>query len=224
MQIKAAIFDMDGTLVDSLLLWDVFWQEFGDRFMGGKKFIPREEDDKATRTLPMKEVAELIHRRYGFGASGEELLRIVNGIMEKFYSSQVQMKPGVAEFLEFLHAKGVKMCIASATAPDLIALAMKHLRIEKYFSAVFSCGGTGKGKEAPDIFLKAQAHLGSATEETWVFEDSLVAVQTAHALGMKTVAVYDRFNYGQEEMQRIADFYIAQGDTLMSLPEIEENP
>ena len=224
MQIKAAIFDMDGTLVDSLMLWDIFWTTFGAKFMGGKKFVPRTEDDKAVRTLPLKEAMELIHDRYGFGENGAELLAVATAIMENFYSTQVQLKQGVREFLEDLAAKHVKMCIASATAPDLIGLTMKHLDLEKYFPAVFSCGGTGKGKESPDVFLRAQAYLGTEIPETWVFEDSLVAIQTAASLGMKTVAIYDQYNYGQDEMQRIADFYIAKGETLLKLPEIEENP
>jgi len=224
MKIKAAIFDMDGTLVDSLMLWDVLWSSFGEQYRNDPAFSPSPVDDKTVRTLTLKDAMALIHRHYGFGESGDGLLRIANAIMEDFYSTQVRRKKGVQEFLEEMYAKNVKMCIASATAPDLIKLAMAHLKLEKYFSAVFSCGGTGKGKESPDIFLQAQAHLGAEIHETWVFEDSLAAIKTAKAIGMHTVAIYDKFNYGQEEMQRIADFYIAEGETLLKLPEIEANP
>ena len=109
------------------------------------------------------------------------------------------------------------MCVASATAPELIALAMEHCGISHYFETVFSCSVLGKGKEEPDIYLAAQAHFGLDAEEIWVFEDSLIAIETAIGIGMHTAAIYDCYNFGQETMQRIADVYVAEGETLEKL-------
>jgi beta-phosphoglucomutase-like phosphatase (HAD superfamily) len=153
--IKAAIFDMDGTLVDSLMLWSVLWSKFGERYLQNENFTPSVEDDKKVRTLTLKEAMNLIHNNYRLGESGEELLALANHIMADFYTNTVELKPGVREYLEYCKNSGVKMCLATATAPELLNLAIKHCDIERYFLKIFSCTDLGKGKEEPDIFLLA---------------------------------------------------------------------
>lgn len=217
MDIKTAIFDMDGTLVDSLMIWDVLWSELGKKYRNDPGFAPSVEDDKAVRTLVLNDAMCLIHNNYHLGESGEELLAFANSLMIDFYANRVELKSGVREFLDHCSDHGVKMCIASATAPELIALAVKHCDIEKYFLRIFSCSTLGKGKEEPDVFLLAKEFLGSDTEETWVFEDSLTAIETAAKIGMKTVGIYDRYNYGQDRIKQIATTYIAAGETLAKL-------
>ena len=215
MKIKAAIFDMDGTLVDSLMVWDVLWSSFGAQYLQDPKFAPTAEDDKKVRTLTLKDAMALIHRNYGIGESGEALLEQANRMMVDFYANRVEMKPGAKEFLQHLKENGVKMCIATATASELVSVAMEHCGLYEYFPKVFSCGDIGKGKDHPDVFLIACEKLGVAPEDTWVFEDSLVAIRTAQKIGMQTVAIYDRYNFGQEEMRQIATHYIAEGETLL---------
>ncbi len=217
MNIKAAIFDMDGTLVDSLMLWDVLWTTFGDKYLNDKSFAPSLEDDKKVRTLTLKDAMLLIHNNYKLGESGEELLALANTIMNDFYANSVKLKSGVREFLEYCKNKGVKMCIASATAPELIDVAMKHCDIEKYFLKVFSCGTIGKGKDEPDVFLQAAEFLGAEIKEIWMFEDSLIAIETATKIGMPTVGIYDRYNFGQDRIKKIATEYVAKGETLLKL-------
>lgn len=217
MNIKAAIFDMDGTLVDSLMLWEVFWSSLGEKYLNDDSFTPSIEDDKKVRTLTLKDAMDLIHTNYNLGNSGEELLEFSNKAMVDFYSNDVLLKSGVREFLEHLKAKGVKMCIASATASDLLEIALAHCDIKKYFLKIFSCGDIGKGKDEPDIFLKACEFLGEAKEETFVFEDSLTAIETAVKIGMPAVGIYDKYNYGQEKIKEIANEYIAKGETLLKL-------
>lgn len=217
MNIKAAIFDMDGTLVDSLMLWDILWATFGERYLNDKSFKPSEEDDKKVRTLVLKDAMNLIYSNYNIGESAEELLKSANGIMKDFYANKVKLKKGVKEFLEFCKMSGVKMCIASATAPELIDVAIKHCGIENYFLKIFSCSDFGKGKEEPDVFLQAADFLGTEIKETWVFEDSLTAIETATKIGMPTVGIYDRFNYGQDMIKEISTEYIEADESLIKL-------
>ena len=217
MAMKAAIFDMDGTLVDSLMLWDVLWSTFGERYLNDKSFVPSLEDDKKVRTLTLKDAMLLIHNNYKLGESGEELLALANTIMNDFYANSVELKSGVKEFLEYCKNIGIKMCIASATAPELIDVAMEHCDIGKYFLKVFSCGVIGKGKDEPDVFLQAAEFLGAEIKEIWVFEDSLVAIETATKIGMPTVGIYDRYNFGQDRIKEIATEYIAEKETLLKL-------
>ena len=221
MKIKAAIFDMDGTLVDSLFLWNVLWETFGERYLGDKGFVPAEEDDKKVRALTLKDAMEWIHIRYGLGESGEELLRQANALIADFYANDVELKTGVLAFLEHCKRNGVKMCIASATAPEFVSLAVKHCGLEPYFSEIFSCGTLGKGKDCPDVFLRAAEFLGEDLSDTWVFEDSLVAIQTAVSIGMPTVGIYDRYNFGQEQIRQIATKYVGPGETLATFLDID---
>ena len=217
MKIKAAIFDMDGTLIDSLNQWNVFWARLGEKYLGDSSFLPSEEDDKKVRTLTLKDAMELIHNNYGIGTDGAELLTFSERIDMEFYTHDVALKPGVREFLEHCKNNGVKMCIASATATELIHAALRHCNIEQYFSKIFSCDTIGKGKEHPDIFLSAVDFFGEDKKETWVFEDSFVAIQTATKIGIPTVGIYDPYNYDQDQIKAIATEYIGPDETLLKL-------
>ena len=215
--IKGAIFDMDGTLVDSLMLWNIVWEKFGEVFCEKKRFLPSVTDDKKVRTMTLKDAMYYLHTQYDIGNNGQELLDETNRIMIDFYSNKVKLKEGVRAFLEYCYSNGIKMCIASATDINLIKIAVEHCDIEKYFKNILSCAEIGKGKEQPDIYIKAQECLGTKTEETCVFEDSHIAIETADNLGMKTVGIYDKYNYGQEEIEKTATVYIAEGETLEKL-------
>ncbi len=217
MNIKSAIFDMDGTLVDSLMFWDVFWDILSKKYLNGKKFTPTPEDEKFARTSPFDKSMNLFHEHYGIGDSGENLLQTMVESLGNFYAEEVKLKDGVKEFLEYLKENNVKMCIASATSPDLIKVALKHCGIDKYFSKLFSCGELGIGKDRPDIYLLAKDFLGTEISNTYVFEDSLVAIETAVKIGMPTVGIYDKFNLGQERIKKIATEYIAENETLLKL-------
>ncbi len=214
--IRGAVFDMDGTLVDSLFIWETIWDAFGAKYKAAP-FRPTKEDDKAVRTMLLKDAMEFIHTRYDMGADGQDLLDTVNEVISDFYQNQVQLKDGVLEFLEYCKGKNLPMCIASASDRDIILTATNTCGIAHYFSEILSCSDIGKGKEKPDIYLLAAEKLGISPEETCVFEDSLTAIATAHSIGMKTVGIYDEHNYGQDEIQRIATVYIAPGETLKKL-------
>lgn len=217
MDIKGAIFDMDGTLVDSLMLWDVIWKAYGDKFLNGERFLPDKKLDKAIRTLPLKNGMELLFDRYGFGGSAEELFAYTTAIFEDAYRNVIRPKAGVIEFLEDLKAKGVKMCIASATAPDLVNIALDACELRKYFIKFFSCADLGLGKDKPDIYYLALDFLGTEKEKTFVFEDSLVAVDTAMKAGFPTVGIFDKYNEGSNTLKDTASYFIAEGETLCKL-------
>jgi len=214
MKLTGAIFDMDGTLIDSLGFWDILWEEFSRRY---GYFRPDSEADRTIRTIPMKEAMYYIHDRFELGPDGGTLYQTANRMLGEFYCQKVELKPGVMEFLTRCQKLGVKMCVASASDLKLVRMAMRHCGIEEFFPMLFSCSDIGKGKEEPDVFLLAREHLGTPLEETWVFEDSFVALQSAHRAGFPTVGVYDRYGFRQDILQETATVYIAEGETLMKV-------
>ena len=217
LDIKAAIFDMDGTLIDSLMLWDILSDRMAEVYPDKVGTVISDEDNKAIRVIPLRDGMQLLHDHYGIADSGEELFRLATDTFADFYANRVRLKPGVREFLDHLQSRGVRMCIASATDPDLIESAMDHCGIRHYFDKVFSCGVLGKGKDTPDIYLMAREYLGADTQQTWVFEDAFVAIQTATGIGMQTVGIYDKYNPYQDKIKAMATHYIEAGETLMKL-------
>ena len=208
---------MDGKLVDSLGYWDYLWRTFGEKFLNDPSFRPDPITEKGVRTVSLYDGMVLVHNNCNIGESGDALFTIANDLLVKFYKEIVPLKEGVAEFLDTLLAKGVKMCVASATASELITILMERFNLKKYFPIVFSCNDIGKGKEFPDVFIKAHEYLGTDKESTWIFEDSIVALQTAAAAGFKTVGIYDKYTFDVEKVKETSTVYIDRGESVARL-------
>lgn len=223
MKIKAAIFDMDGTLIDSLMLWDILWGVLSEKYLDGKPFKPDTETDKAIRTMPLFEAMEYLHKSYNIGESGEVLWKIATDTFRNFYANDVKLKKGMREILDFFYVNGIKMCLATATDLELVEVVLGHCDIKKYFSMCISCKELGKGKEEPDIFYLALDRLGTPKEETWVFEDSFVALGTAAEAGFPTVGVYDKYSFRQDVMKEKSTVYIGENEDVLKLIPMIEN-
>ena len=217
MNIKGAIFDMDGTIADSMVFWDELWSLIGNAYRDGKPFRPTAEDEEKMRTMTTMGVCEVLHSNYGMGQSPEEIYGVYADALVDFYASTVQPKPGAVEFIEYLHSMGVPMCIASGSAANLVELFLNRTGLCKYFGKVFSCVDVGAGKDKPDIYLAALDFLGTPKDETWVFEDAYIAIHTATGLGLHTVGIFDAENGSQDKIKDEATIYIAEGETLEKL-------
>ena len=132
----------------------------------------------------------------------------VNRTVEGFYFHTVEPKPGVAAFLEELHRRNIKMCIATATDRYQVEAALQRCGMRHFFSEIFTCTEVGSGKDRPDIFRKAMEHLQTDHSTTAVVEDAYHAIHTAKQDGLLVVGVYDSHESRQQELLHLADVYI----------------
>jgi len=202
--LKGAIFDLDGTLLDSMFIWETIGEDYL-RTLGKE---PHEDLKETFMTLTLEEAAEYYCEHYGVTLSVKEIVDGVNAMVEGIYRTKVTLKPGIAEYLRWLKENGVKMCVATVTDRYLVEETLERLGIRHYFSEIFTCAEVGFGKDKPIIYRKALKHLGTTKEETCIFEDALFALKTARADGFTTVGVYDRHENRQNELQSLADYYI----------------
>lgn len=204
MKIKAAIFDVDGTLLDSMYYWrhmfEIYLADFGKTPKPGLK-------DKL-KPLSVKESADLFREDYGIEGSTEEIVAGINKVLEDQYFYSIEEKPFVREFLELLAQNGVKICAATATDRYLVEAALKRRNLLSYFSRIFTCTEVGASKEHPDIYLQSLDYLGEAQEDTVVFEDAYYAIKTAKKAGFYVVAMADETAREEEAgIRRAADEY-----------------
>ena len=202
--IKGAIFDLDGTLLDSMFIWDTIGEEYL-RSLGKE---PHEDLKETFMTLTLEEAAEYYREHYGVTLSVKEIVDGVNAMVEQTYRTKVTLKPGIAEYLAWLKENGVRMCVATVTDRYLVEETLERLGVRYYFSEIFTCAEVGFGKDKPVIYQKALEHLGTAKDETYVFEDMLFALNTAKTDGFPTVGVYDRHETHQDELKELSDYYV----------------
>ena len=209
--IKGAIFDFDGTLVDSMFIWDTFGEDYL-RTLGKE---PKENLTETFKTFTLEQAAEYYREHYGVSLSVGEIVDGVNEMVSEIYRTKVVLKNGVLEFLRDLRSKGVKMCVATVTDRPIVEDVLKKLGIRDFFTKIFTCAEVGHNKETPHIYRAALQVLGTSKEETVVFEDALHALITAKKDGFKVAAVYDRHEEKQEKVKEIADIYIEDFNTIL---------
>lgn len=210
MKKQFAIFDMDGTLVDSM----GFWNRLSDEFLARRGFPPLSPElQEESIALTMEGTANLFIRAYGLSETPEQICAEVNGLMEEHYRADVPLKPGAAALLERMKAAGFRMCIASSTAPALLDICLRRLGVRDYFEFLLSCEEVGEGKNRPTVYLEAARRLGGSPENTVIFEDILVAAQTAKAAGFSLCVIYDvNSDAEQGQLKALADCYITRWD------------
>lgn len=202
MKIRGAIFDMDGTLTDSMHVW----KTVGSEFLKSIGKTPGDDVDRRFTSMSVYEAVDFMQKEYGVEGSRDEITDAINKSVEKRYLEEVPLKEGVVELLGELESLGVRMCVATATDEYMADAALTRLGIRRYFGKILTSRSVGAGKEKPDIFLAAAEFLGTKPNETAVFEDSYVAATTAKNTGFKVIGLYDiSFAYKWDYTREIAD-------------------
>ena len=202
--IRGAIFDVDGTLLDSLSIWDTVAEDYL-RSLG---IEPRENLAETFKTFSLEQSAEYCRSVYGVKQSVKEIMDGIDAMMETFYRQTAPLKPGAAEFLRALAQNGVKMAVATATDRHLIEAALTRCGVRAYFLDMFTCTSVGKSKNEPNIYRAAREALGTKKEDTWVFEDAYHAAKTAADDGFPVAALFDASEDEQDALKKTAKLYL----------------
>lgn len=202
---KAVIFDLDGTLIDSMGMWKEIDIEYLGRFG-----IPLPETlQKDISGMSFTETAHYFKNTFGIPDSIEEIKATWNEMAMYRYTHTVPFKPGAIEFLQELRRKGIKTGIATSNSVELVRAVMKSLSAEEYFDEIHTSCEVPKGKPAPDIYLLTAACLGVAPEDCLVFEDIEEGILAGKRAGMEVCAVDDEFSKSMEpEKRELADYFI----------------
>ena len=202
--IQGVIFDFDGTLFDSMFIWDTA----GEVYLRSIGKEPEADLQKTLKPMSLLQSAQYIREKYDIPLSVEEIMDGVNRTVEGFYFYSVEPKPGVIDFLEELHHRNIRMCIATATDRYQVEAALQRCKMRHFFSEIFTCTEVGSGKDRPDIFRKAMDHLQTDRSNTAVVEDAYHAAFTAKQDGFMVVGVYDSHESRQQELSQIADVFL----------------
>lgn len=208
----AAIFDLDGTLIDSMGVWS----EIDARFLGSRGFALTPDYTAAVGVMSFREGAEYTIRRYGLSETPEELVAEWTAMVEDEYAHRIGLKPFVRDYLASLAGRGVALAVATASPPELYEPVLKRNGVYGLFRAFATVGEVKHGKGSPDVYLLAAERLGARPGDCVVFEDILRGVRSAKAAGMTAVGVYDSCDDAEREQIRAeADLYIEDFGRLL---------
>ena len=188
--IRGAIFDADGTLLDSMGMWDTV----GTRYLATLGIQARPGLRQILFPLSLAECAVYLKDSYGLPQSTQAIEDGINGVIRRFYCQEVQAKLGAKTFLQELRARGIGVILATATERSVIVKGLERTGLLPLLNGVFTCGDLGVDKRIPDIYDVSRMQLGTRPEETWVFEDAVHAAETAFRAGYRVVGVADPYS------------------------------
>ena len=203
---KAVIFDLDGSLVDSMWVWAQVDRIFMEKY----NLIPPEDYHKAIEGMSYTETAKYFIDTFPtLGLTVEEIKNEWTEMTRDMYKYDVCLKEGAFEFLETMRRDGIELGIASSNSRELIETVLKSLRILSYFKAIRTSCEVAAGKPAPDVYLKVADDIGVRPQNCLVFEDVPKGILAGKNAGMAVCAVYDDYSHNQDhEKKRLADYFI----------------
>ena len=202
---KAVIFDLDGTLVDSMWMWKAIDIEYLGKF--GIPLPPTLQKD--IEGMSFSETAVYFKETFQIPDSLDKIKADWNQMAYDKYTKEVPLKNGVGEFLERCKENGIKFGIATSNSRELVDATLEALKIREYFDCVMTACEVTKGKPAPDIYLAVAENIGVNPKDCLVFEDIEMGILAGKRAGMQVCAVEDDFSMNQiDKKKELADYYI----------------
>ncbi len=212
--VTGAIFDLDGTLLDSMSMW---WN-LGENCLRALGKTPRPNLRESLKPLTLAEAAVYFQDEYKVTAKVSDILHLAHQILKNGYAYETQLKPGALAFLCRLRAAGVKLAVATATERPLVDAALSRCGILDYLDFSITCTEAGADKTSPKIYQMAQNALGTPLSSTWVYEDALYAIRTAKAAGFPVAALYEPvLDKDWDDACRLADYCLRSFEEVSSL-------
>ena len=204
--IKAVIFDLDGSLVDSMWMWRAIDIEYLGRFG-----IPLPEDlQSRIEGMSFSETAVYFKEHFSIPDSIDRIKEDWNRMAWDKYANEVPLKPGIPEFLERCREEGIKLGIATSNSRQLVENIAKVHNLRDYFSCIMTGCDVAHGKPSPDIYLAVAEELDCPPSQCLVFEDIIPGIQAGKAAGMRVCAVEDAYSVNDRERKKaLADYYIS---------------
>lgn len=210
-EIRGAIFDLDGTLFDSMQIWMEV-----DKAFFQKRNIPMPDSYQGViKSLNFPEAAHYTKTQFSLAESEEEIMREWSDMTARAYEHDVALKPFAKEYLTLLREQGVKIGVATSSKQALYTPVFARNGISGYFDAVVTTEET-KPKSFPDVYLEAARRLGVVPQACAVFEDIVTGIESAKSAGFYTVAVHDIASREEEaQLRACADLYIRGFEELL---------
>lgn len=209
---KGAIFDLDGTLLDSMHIW----HDVDAKFFSRRNLSVTSEYIEIIKNMHLPAAAVYTKEKYNIRESVEEIVEEWLSLCAEAYTNDVELKDGVFEFLHTLYENGVKMAFATASEKEICEDVLKKHRIYDFFSSSAYVSEINIGKTEPDIYLLAAERIGVAPQECIVFEDIIEGVKGAKKGGFSVCGVYDKSSaHDEKNIRGIADYYIKSFKELL---------
>ena len=210
-EIKGIIFDIDGTLIDSCSIWG----EVDIRFFSKRNMEMPKDYQEAIGHIGLDKAAEYTIKRFNLNEKKEDIIKEwKNGVLE-LYANEVVLKPHVKEFLMLLKEHNIPFCAATANDEDCYKKCLERNGIFDLFDFILEVNHFKDGKDKPTIYIEAAKKLGVDISNCMVFEDLLMALNTASKAGFITCAVYEQTCKEEKEKLEIANFYIKDYQELI---------
>lgn len=210
--IKGLIFDLDGTLIDSMHVWEKIDVDY---LTAKGHAVPTNIKEEITH-LSFTETACYFKEKFNIEESIEEIIATWNEMAHKEYSLNIKLKDGVLEFLTYLKLNNYKIALATSNSTPLLTAVLKSNEIYHLFDAISTSDEVGKSKANPDIYLLSAEKLGLNPTDCLVFEDIVQALNGAKLANMKTVAVFDNQSEKElQELKEVSDFFIYDYKSLI---------
>ncbi|MCM1055799.1 MAG: HAD family phosphatase [Bacteroides sp.] len=200
---KAYIFDLDGTVLDSMRVW----RDIDVEFLGKRGLPFTEEYAKALSSMKLDLAAEYTIKLYGLKEKPNNIIDEWLEMARDAFAERVGLKPYAAELLESLHKKGIPAAVATTSQKSLYLPALKRNGILRFFDAIADSDMVSAGKNSPEIFLRAAALLSRKPEDCIVFEDTAAGVRSAKGAGFTVAAIIEGEREAElDEIRKTADF------------------
>lgn len=212
LKFKGAIFDLDGTLLDSMHIW----HDVDVEFFGRRGLTVTKEYVDIIKNMHLPAAAVYTKEKYNIKESAEEIVDEWLQLCREAYLTNVKLKSGVYEYLKMLYEKGVKLAFATASEKIVCEQTLKNHGIFDFFTASAYVSEINVGKSEPDIYLLASERIGVSPCDCIVFEDIIKGIRSAKKGGFMTCGVFDKSSEKDEdEIRKIADYYIKSFEEIL---------